>query len=183
MLERIPALRAAGPEIPYAQQLVQRWRRRRSPGCRPRLTGLQDTIDNILASGLSWFRVGGKRSQVEGRDRWTVSVLDKQSQVEVSGLRWRGLVSGGGERSLAGDLRWSLASLVEGSDRWWRGAVSGGGQQFKVDGSDRWWSGLRWRGGIAGGGERSLVEWRDRWWRGAIAGGVERSQVEGSDRW
>ena len=37
-------------------------------------------------------------------------------------------------------------------------------------------SGLRWRGAVSGGWERSLVERSDR-------GGGERSQVEGSDRW
>ena len=34
---------------------------------------------------------------------------------------------------------------MEGSDRWWSGAVLGGG------------SGLRWKGSIAGGRERSLM--------------------------
>jgi hypothetical protein len=41
----------------------------------------------------------------------------------------------------------------------------------------------RWRGAIAGAGERSQVEGSDRRWKGAIAGAEERSQVQGSDRW
>ena len=42
---------------------------------------------------------------------------------------------------------------------------------------------LRWKAEIESGEERSpLAEWGGRRWRGAIAGGGERSQVEGSDR-
>ena len=59
----------------------------------------------------------------------------------------------------------------------WRGAIAGGGERSQVDASDR-----RWRGAIAGGGERSQVEGSDRKWRGAIAGGGELWKVEGSDR-
>ena len=57
--------------------------------------------------------------------------------MEGSGLRWRGAITGGGERSPV------ELSDQEGSDRVWRGAVS------------------------VGGVERSLVEVR---WRGAITG-------------
>ena len=38
-------------------------------------------------------------------------------------------------------------------------------------------SGLRWRGAIADGGERSQVEGSGLRWRGEIADGGERSQV------
>ena len=54
----------------------------------------------------------------------------ERSQVEGSGLRWRGLrgaVSGGGERS-----------LMEGSGFRRRGTVSGGEERSQVEGSDRW---------------------------------------------
>ena len=79
--------------------------------------------------------------------------------MEGSGLRWRGAVAGGEERSQVG------------SDRRWRGAIPGGVERSLVVGS-----GLRWRGAE----ERSLVEASDRWWRGAVSGGGERSLVEGS---
>ena len=39
---------------------------------------------------------------------------------------------------------------MEGSDRRWRGAVAGGGERSRVEGS-----GLRWRELVSGGGERA----------------------------
>ena len=70
-----------------------------------------------------------------------------------------------------------------------RGAVSGGGERSQVEGAgegelilvER--SGLRWRGAVSDGRERSLVEGSGLRWMGAISDGGERSQVEGSDRW
>ena len=71
-----------------------------------------------------------------------------------NGLRWRGAVSGGGERSQVEriSLRWNH-SLVEGSCLRWTpgGVVSGGGERSQVEGSCLRWSegGLRWSwGGI-----------------------------------
>ena len=65
----------------------------------------------------------------------------KWSQVEASGLRWRGAIAGGGERS-----------QVEASGLRLRGAVAGGGERSQVEGR-----GLRWRGAVSGGGERTPV--------------------------
>ena len=116
---------------------------------------------------------GGDRSQVEGNFlKWRERSLRWRGAV-----RWRGAISGGGERS-----------QVEKSERWWRGAVSGGGERSLVEGS-----GLRWRGAVSGA-KQSQVQGSGLRWRelaggeelseegsgGTIAGGGERSLVEGS---
>ena len=113
----------------------------------------------------------------------------ERSQVEGSGLRWKGEFSGGGERSLVkgSGLRWRRAIAVGGERSRWRGAIAGGEELSLAEGS-----GLMWRGAILGGGERSQVEGSDRWSRGAVSGRGEQlqlegtqgsGQTEGSDRW
>ena len=47
--------------------------------------------------------------------------------MEGSGLRWRGSIASGGERSVS---RGGERSLVEGSDRLWRRAVSVGWERL-----------------------------------------------------
>ena len=96
----------------------------------------------MVGSGSQAIADGEERSQKEGGDCWWRG--EEQSLVEGtrSGLRWRGAVSGEGERS-----------QVEGTDRRWRGAIADGGERSQVEGSDRWW-----RGAVSGGGERSMVE-------------------------
>ena len=67
---------------------------------------------------------GDKRSQLEGRVCWwrwsglSEGERGERSQVEGSGRRRRGEISGGGERSLVegSGVRWGERSQVEGSD-------------------------------------------------------------------
>ena len=58
----------------------------------------------------------------------------KQSQVEGSDLRWRGALSGGGERSQVDGGERSQ----EGSGLTWMGAIAGAEERSQVGGSDRW---------------------------------------------
>ena len=84
------------------------------------------------------FAGGRKRSQVEGSGlRWR-----EHSLVEEHDLRWRGAVSGGGERSQVEESD---------SDLWWRDAVSGGGDRGERSQVEV--SGRRRRGEISGRGE------------------------------
>ena len=68
-------------------------------------------------------------------------------------------------------LRWRQ---VEKRVSRWRGAIAGGGERSQVEGSDR-----RWRGAMAGK-EVSYLEGSGLRWRGAVSGGGENSQVKGA---
>ena len=99
----------------------------------------------------------------------------KRSQVEGSSVRWREAIACGGERLLVEELterspgRGAIA--VGGSDRAIMGGrLAGGEERSQVERSDR-----RWKGSV------DQVEGSGLRWRGAMAGGGERFQVEGSD--
>ena len=111
----------------------------------------------------------GERSQLDRSDcrrRGAISCGGERSHAETSDRAggWRGAMSGGGERL---QVEWTVckcrgAMAVTEEQSQVHGSINIGEQQLHIVGSNR-----RWRGTIAGGGERS----RDPRRRAAIRGG------------